>query len=312
MKKKQAPNGHTPTIKVEVLDHPREFLLLLKSTVGESADEIIQVIRADPQPGSKPWHKPGGLPIHSASFFLPAVDAKKKHRKERNDKVTPNQYFTKLHENAIVTYCQSKNPRERNQIYVELIAPVLLEMVEKIVYRWKFNNLPNNKILIEECVGHLVSILSKFDPAKGSKAFSYLSVITKNWFMHQSKLNANKSRIEANCEEISKVKEIETEFFSTTNPYFENREKKEFIDAFKREIGLWKLDPLMKEGEIKVLSAIEILLEQAENLEIINKKSLYIYLREITDLNQKQILIHLKRFKQLYEEFRKRYFNDSD
>ena len=32
-----------------------------------------------------------------------------------------------------------------------------------------------------------MTILDKYDPSKGSKAFSYFSVITKNWFIHKVK-----------------------------------------------------------------------------------------------------------------------------
>lgn len=53
------------------------------------------------------------------------------------------------------------------------------EMVDKIVYTYKFTTLPNIDELRDECKIWLTTVLEKFDPSKGSKAFSYFSVITK-------------------------------------------------------------------------------------------------------------------------------------
>ena len=96
-------------------------------------------------------------------------------------------YFTKDHELAILDYIASEDPKVRNQIYRDIIRPVFVEMISKIVFTYKFTNLPNIVSLKDECEMHLVTILSNFDPAKGSKAFSYFSVITKNWFIAKVK-----------------------------------------------------------------------------------------------------------------------------
>ena len=60
-------------------------------------------------------------------------------------------------------------------------------MVDKIVYSYHFTSLANIDDLRDECKAWLITILDKFDPAKGSKAFSYFSVVTKNWFIHKVK-----------------------------------------------------------------------------------------------------------------------------
>ena len=40
-----------------------------------------------------------------------------------------------------------------------------------------------------------MTILDKYDSSKGSKAFSYFSVITKNWFVHKElRNNKNKTK----------------------------------------------------------------------------------------------------------------------
>ena len=96
-------------------------------------------------------------------------------------------YFTREHERAIVEYALTKDIKVRTQLYVDLIGPAFNEMVDKIVYTYRFTTLPNIDDLRDECKVWLTTILDKYDPSKGSKAFSYFSVITKNWFIHKVK-----------------------------------------------------------------------------------------------------------------------------
>ena len=60
----------------------------------------------------------------------------------------------------------------------------------------------------------------------------------------------------------------------------------------------------MKENDLKVYQAINILFESKEDIEIFNKKAIYLYLREITGLNTKQIVNSLKKFRKKYFNFK--------
>jgi hypothetical protein len=106
-----------------------------------------------------------------------------------------NQYFTKIHEDAILEYASILDNDRKTELYIKLIQPAFNEMVEKIVYTYKFNNLPNIDDLKSECKTFLTTILDKYDTSRGSKAFSYFSVITKNWFIHKVKKNNNKKEV---------------------------------------------------------------------------------------------------------------------
>ena len=81
-----------------------------------------------------------------------------------------NYYFTMVHEQAIIDFNNTEDPKLRNQLYKEVIGPVLDEMVDKIVYTYKFTTLPNIDVLREDCKNWLITVLNKFDPTKGSKA----------------------------------------------------------------------------------------------------------------------------------------------
>ena len=212
-----------------------------------------------------------------------------------------NHYFTKDHENAIIQYTKTNCIRERTELYVNWIQPAFNEMVDKIVFTYKFTNLPNIDYLRDECKIWLMTILDKFDPAKGSKAFSYFSVITKNWFIHKVKKQQKRNKREIDYDNISK--KYEEKYLSTDESYITEREEQEFWNSFYSELKSWDSSS-MKENDLKVYKAINILFESKEDIEIFNKKAIYLYLREITGLNTKQIVNSLKKFRKKYYNFK--------
>jgi hypothetical protein len=218
-------------------------------------------------------------------------------------KSNKNYYFTSVHEEAIVEYCSTESFARREKLYIEYIQPAFSEMVDKIIYTYKFTNIPNIDVLKEDCKVWLTTILSKYDPNRGSKAFSYFSVITKHWFIHQLKKNSNKIKREVAYEEIVKENQHERLIYNDET-YVDKRQKHEFWGYLKIEVDRWQNSNLFtKENEKKVLSAVKILLETVEDIEILNKKAVYLYLREITGLKTKQIVNTLNKMRERYKYF---------
>lgn len=60
-------------------------------------------------------------------------------------------YFTQDHENAILDYCRTEDLEIKTQLYIEFIQPAFNEMVDKIVFTYRFTNLPNIDELRSEC-----------------------------------------------------------------------------------------------------------------------------------------------------------------
>ena len=212
--------------------------------------------------------------------------------------VAKNQYFTKTHEEAIIRYATSTDRHEKSVLYITLIQPAFNEMVDKIVFTYKFTSLPNIEDLKDECKIWLTTILDKFDVSKGSKAFSYFSVITKNWFIHKVKKNTNGK--EVGLEDISQ--EFEEDNLFVTNGYEEEREKNEFWGALWQEMDAWSRG-LKKPNEKIVYDSIRYLAANKEEIEIFNKKAIYLYIREMTGLSTKQIVSSLNKFKTVYMRF---------
>ena len=228
-------------------------------------------------------------------------EEKPKPRRRGRRKSSGRHYFTQVHEDAIIEYCATMERKKREELYVKLIQPAMSELVDKIVYTYKFTTLPNIDDLRDECKIWLTTVLDKFNPDKGSKAFSYFSVITKNWFIHKVKKHAVQRQREITYDNMPR--HIKEKYLSTYNPYEEQLDLQQFRAALNSEINKWGEMP-MKASEEKVYKAVKILLENPDDIEIFNKKAIYLYLRELTGLNTKQVVSNLNKLREKYKVFK--------
>ena len=224
----------------------------------------------------------------------------KRPKKKRNK----NYYFTKIHEEAIIRYVATSDRQIKSLLYVTYIQPAFDQMVDKIVYTYRFTSLPNIDVLRDECKIWLTTILDKYDPGKGSKAFSYFSVVTKNWFIHQVKKTQKRNRTEIFIEDM--LNELEEQCTSEEPTCLDKREEVEFWLSLNKEMETWN-SFMLKENEKKVLDAVHILLDSAEDIPIFNKKAIYLYLREITGLNTKQVVNNLNKLRKRYKAFKQKW-----
>lgn len=220
----------------------------------------------------------------------------KKAKSQRN-------YFTQDHEEAILKYVASSSKEERTELYKIFIGPAFDEMVNKIVYSFKFTNLPNIEYLMDECKIWLITILDKYDTQKNSKAFSYFSVIVKNWFIQKTKKKAKAIQYEVPLDEITNETEMERSPEDDIHPE-ESMSTNQFMVYLRAEMVDWEYLAERTNDE-RVVKAIQILMDSAQDIDIFNKKAIYLYLREITGLNTKQVVASLKRLKPHYDLFKK-------
>ena len=216
-------------------------------------------------------------------------------------KRSKNHYFTKVHEDAIVKYAKTTDVDLRTQLYMEYIQPAFDQMVDKSIYPYRCTTLPNIDYLKDDCKVWLTTILNKYDTDKGSKAFSYFSVVTKNWFIHKVKRNQKRSKTEVFLEDM--INEVEENLVSHEPTYEEKRQDVEFWTSLHGEIDTWD-SFMLKENEKKVLEAIKILLASPDDIGIFNKKAIYLYIREITGLNTKQVVNNLNKMRVKYRVFK--------
>ena len=227
-------------------------------------------------------------------------------KKRRRKRGTGNQYFTKQTEEAIVAYAKTDDLTIRTKLYIEEIKPALDELVDKIVYTYKFTSLNNIDVLKDDCKVWLTTILGKYDQSKGTKAFSYFSVVTKNWFTHRAKQQSKRNKREVEYD--SMIREVDALSTDAQDCFIQKQEEAQFWFFLRNEIESWK-DLKLRENERKVLGAIQTLFNNIEDIDIFNKKAIYLYMREITGLNTKQIVSNLNRLREKYRTFRQKWDN---
>ena len=198
--------------------------------------------------------------------------ARKRRPKSKN-------YFTKDTEQAIVRYNNEPDPEIRSKIYINEIHYAFFKLTENIIHTFKFYYTEVDQIehLQHEVITFLLSKLHLFNPDNGAKAYSYFGTITKNWLIVYNTKNYKKRVQKAPVDEL----------YKDDNYSYNMGEEKEkeklgiFIDTYVKYVED-RFDRFFPKGnDAKVADAILELFRKRENLEIFNKKALYIYIREI-------------------------------
>ena len=119
--------------------------------------------------------------------------AKPKFKKKRKKK--SKIYFGTPVQNAIIRYNNNDNPVIKNRIYKEHIAAAINKLAENLIHTFKFYyfDYPIEEVK-HEVVAFLVMQMPKYNVEKG-RAFSYFSVVGKNWLILHNNNNYKKMKI---------------------------------------------------------------------------------------------------------------------
>ena len=206
-------------------------------------------------------------------------------------------YFTADTENAIVMYNDSTSARERNQIYNESLRKPFEKLVENIIHTFKFYyfDIPLEDVK-HEVISFMITRLDKYQQGKG-KAFSYFSVVVKNWLICHNNANYKKLKTHADVLDL-KHKDVKKVVYWDSES--ERETKRIFFDSI---IEYWdnNVDQVFKkQRDINIAYSILELMSKVDTIEIFNKKALYILLREISGAKTQHITKVLNTMKSHY------------
>ena len=209
-------------------------------------------------------------------------------------------YFGQEVQDAIVEYNSSEDNNLRNKIYGKKIHPAFDKLAENIINTFKFTYFDDPFVDVKhEVVAFMVMNIHKYDHTKGSKAFSYFSVVAKNYLILHNNNNYKKLKTH---DELSV---LDT---SKNKKPFDNVDIKhlteEVIEYF--EINL----PTMfkKQRDIRIAYSIIELMKRIDDIENFNKKSLYILIREMADVNTCHITSVVNVMKKYYKKILNEYY----
>ena len=118
-------------------------------------------------------------------------------KKKRGRKRTKKRYFTEDTDLAIKEYLASTNQAERDYIFKSRIHYPFYKLAENLIHTFKFyyTEVESLEDLKHEVIVFLLEKLDYFKPEKGTKAFSYFSIVGKNYLILYNNNNYKKKKI---------------------------------------------------------------------------------------------------------------------
>jgi hypothetical protein len=217
-------------------------------------------------------------------------------------------YFTLDTQAAILEYRLEKSQVERNKIFNERIYYAFYKLAENIIHTFKFyyTEVDNINELKHEVIAFLLEKLHLYNQDKG-KAYSYFGTIAKRYLIVYNNNNYKRLKGKAPVDDIDSDKTLTNQLLLTQPQHLEEAS---FIGLFIKRVDDDLLELFPKAQEARVGDAILELFKRRENIDIFNKKALFIYIKEITDAPTPIITKVIKVLKEIYKEMLNEYLEE--
>ena len=146
--------------------------------------------------------------------------------------------------------------------------------------------------------------LEKFDPARGSKAFSYFNVCAKNFLIIQSNKKNKNDRRSVSFDDYANLSatdkrsiEIYSYMPSPESILIQKEDRDRMFQVLKIITG-----KINNENEKLCIHAVTKLFKDIDSLELLNKRAVFVYLREISGLNPKQLSVAMSSVRKHFRE----------
>lgn len=250
-------------------------------------------------------------PVEPGSELPKSEPPKKKRRrriKRKEGKTDPSKmYFNIDTQNAIIEHQGLTDRKEKDVLYITKIMPAFVTLVENLMNVHKFN-VTSNDVSIEEikndCVTFLYESIHKYDASRGSMAFSYFNVVAKNWLIIKTKQKNTKTKRFVSVDENDEMSAQDVKAIED----YQNSERLEETTPhgfIKEKIILMMNDFLdhdsSNDNERTCAKTIIHIFESIENLDLLNKNAVMCYMRELSGLNSKQLVVALQSIRKKYK-----------
>ncbi len=220
----------------------------------------------------------------------PVKEVKKKRRKKSK------MYFGQPVQDAVIRYNESTNPAVKNEIYRTEIAAAFDKMAENLIHTFKFYyfDYPFTEVK-HEVVSFMVMQMPKYNPDKG-RAFSYFSVVGKNYLILNNNNNYKKMKIHDGIDVLDFKRNIRSETVIDEASEFNREFVNQMLDYWENNIT----NIFHRQKDILVADSVLELFRKRQNIENFNKKALYIMIREMTGSNTQHITRVVNQMKKFY------------
>ena len=212
-------------------------------------------------------------------------------------------YFGQPTQDAVIEYLATDDEKERNKIYRERIRYAFEKLAENIIHTFKFYYFDvDSESVKHDVVGFMVMNMHKYEPNKG-KAFSYFSVVAKNWLILNNNRNYKMYKLHTSTDSVKYADKMNTNSIDAENS--------DSVVLFFNEMTEWLDENLTtlfrRDKDIRVADAVLYLMKNNQNIENFNKKALYILIREMTGSNTQHITRVINHLKKKYLQLSQNY-----
>jgi hypothetical protein len=180
-------------------------------------------------------------------------------------------------------------------------------LVENLINIHKFSGLHDTyEDLKNDCVNFLFETIHKFNPSMGTNAFSYFNVVAKNWLIIKTKQKAQRGRRDISIDDpkglsVNEIQIIEERSAVPSQDHFlENNENIANVLKLMYEIR----SRVKVENELLCINSVITIFENINDIDILNKSAILLYIRELSGLSPKQLTTSMQAVKKHYNKLK--------
>jgi hypothetical protein len=216
-------------------------------------------------------------------------------------------YFNSDTQKAIVEFQSTSDPKQRNKLYIAEIMPAFEKLVENLINIHKFAGLYDSyDDLKNDCVNFLFETIGKFDAERGTNAFSYFNVVAKNWLIIKTKQKSQKTKKNVSLDDPSMLSSYEKSIVEEhcslppQDVFLEGLHSSEMITKVLYEIR----EKVRTENELMCINSIITIFENIDEIDLLNKNAILLYMRELSGLSPKQLTTTMQVVKKHYKKIK--------
>lgn len=236
----------------------------------------------------------------------PKKQVRKRSRSKKGSSPS-NFYFHAGTQEAIVAYQNSDDKDEKEKLYVNDIMPAFEKLVENLINIHKFSGLHDSYgDLKNDCVNFLFETIGKFDATRGTKAFSYFNIVAKNWLIIKNKDKSKKARRNVSLDDPDSLTMNENRLIEehcivpSQETLLENQNTAQAILQVLYEIQT----KVYTENELACVNSIITIFENIDDIDLLNKSAVLLYMRELSGLSPKQLTTTMQGIKRHYKRLK--------
>jgi hypothetical protein len=216
-------------------------------------------------------------------------------------------YFNAGTQAAIVSYQQSSEKKDKDKLYVKTILPAFEKLAENLINIHKFTSLHDTyDDLKNDCVNFLFETIGKFDASRGTNAFSYFNVVAKNWLIIKTKQKSQRTKRSVSLDDPESLTANELSIIEDHNTVPAQDEALISDYSAKNVIKLLHeiRFKIKTENELACINSIITIFENIEDVDLLNKSAILLYMRELSGLSPKQLTTTMQAVKRHFRKLK--------